>query len=121
MKRALHTAGAILVLAAPAFAQSSVTIEKKTITKEVPESGSTVSTVVVAPNPPPPPRAEAPPPPPGPEMVWTEGHWSWKSDARDFVWAEGKYVMPPRPRAAWMPGRWVQRTEGWVFEDGRWD
>ena len=121
MKRALLTAGAILVLTAPAFAQSSVTIEKKTITKEIPESGSTVSTVIVAPNPPPPPRAEAPPPPPGPEMVWTEGHWSWKSDARDFVWVEGKYAMPPRPRAAWMPGRWVQRTEGWVFEDGRWD
>ncbi len=121
MKRALLTAGAILILAAPAFAQSTTTIEKKTITKDIPESGSTVSTVVVAPNPPPPPRAEAPPPPAGPEMVWTEGHWNWKSDARDFVWAEGKYVMPPRPRAAWMPGRWVQRTEGWVFEDGRWD
>ena len=121
MKRTLLTAGAILILAAPAFAQSSVTIEKKTITKEVPESGSTVSTVVVAPTPPPPPRAEARPPAPGPEMVWTEGHWSWKPDARNYAWIEGKYVMPPRPHAAWMPGRWTQRTEGWVWEDGRWN
>ena len=121
MMRPLVVAGAVLLLAAPAFAQSSVTIEKKTITKEVPESGSTVSTVVVAPNPPPPPRAEAPPPPPGPEMVWTEGHWSWKPDVHNYVWAEGKYAKPPRPHAAWMPGRWTQRTEGWVWDEGRWD
>ena len=120
MKRTLLTAGAILILAAPAFAQSTV-IEKKTITKEVPESGSTVSTVVVAPNPPPPPRAEARPPAPGPEMVWTEGHWSWKPDAHNYVWLEGKYVAPPRPHAAWMPGRWTQRPEGWVWAEGRWD
>lgn len=121
MKRALLTAGAILVLTAPAFAQSSVTIEKKTITKEVPESGSTVSTVVVAPNPPPPARVEVRPTPPAPEMVWMSGHWSWNPEASDYVWIDGKYAMPPRPRAAWMPGRWVQRSEGWVWEEGRWD
>lgn len=122
MRRALLTAGAILIMAAPAFADD-VTIEKKTtITREaVPETGSTVSTVIVAPNPPPPPRAEAPPPSPGPEMVWMSGHWTWKPEARNYVWMEGKYAMPPRPRAAFVPGRWVQRTEGWIWEDGRWD
>jgi len=121
MKRALLTAGAILILAAPAFAQSSVTIEKKTITKEVPESGSTVSTIVVAPNPPPPPRAEARPAAPGPEMVWMSGHWSWKPEAGSYAWIEGKYAMPPRPRAAWLPGSWTQHPDGWVWEEGRWD
>jgi hypothetical protein len=120
MKRALLTAGAILIMAAPAFADD-VTIEKKTITRTVPESGSTVSNVIVAPNPPPPPRAEAPPPSPGPEMVWMSGHWTWKPEARNYVWLEGKYATPPRPRAAFVPGRWVQRTEGWIWEDGRWD
>src|SRR5688572_14621195 len=125
MRRELLTAGAVLLLSVPAFAQDTTTIEKRTITKEVtreaPESGSTVSTVVVAPNPPPPPRAEAPPPPPGPDMVWMPGHWSWTPAARNYAWVEGKYAAPPRPRAAWMPGRWVQRTEGWVWEDGRWN
>src|SRR5207244_13548440 len=62
-------------------------------------SDLTVSTVVVAPTPPPPPRAEARPPAPGPEMVWTEGHWSWKPDAHNYVWLEGKYVARPRPRS----------------------
>ena len=121
MRRALLTAGAILILAAPAIAADEVTIEKKTITREAPESGSTVSTVIVAPTPPPAPRAEAPPPPPSPEMVWMPGHWRWAPDARNHVWVEGKYAVPPRPRAAWLPGRWMQRTEGWVWEDGRWD
>ena len=76
MRRTLLTAGAVLLLTAPAFAQSSVTIEKKETVTKVPESGSTVSTVVVAPNPPPPPQAETPPPPPGPTVVWTPGRWS---------------------------------------------
>ncbi len=49
------------------------------------------------------------------------GHWSWNPQARSYVWIDGKYASPPRPRAAWMPGRWMQRTEGWVWEDGRWD
>ena len=121
MRRALITAGAVLILSAPAFADE-VTIEKKTtITREVPESGSTISTVIVAPNPPPPIQAEVPPPAPGPEMVWMSGHWGWDPETRSYVWVGGEYAAPPRPRAAWMPGRWIQRPEGWVWEDGRWD
>ena len=121
MRRTLLTAGAVLLLTAPAFAQSSVTIEKKTITKDEPASGSTVSTVVVAPNPPPPPQAETPPPPPGPSVVWTPGHWSWNPAGHTYAWVAGKYLEPPRARAAWIPGRWAQRPEGWVWQEGRWD
>jgi hypothetical protein len=123
MKGAFLTAAvAALLVAAPALAQE-VTIEKKetTITREVPESGSTVSTVVVAPNPPPELRVETPPPPPGPAMVWVGGNWRWNPETRDYVWAAGRYAEPPRPRAAWVPGHWVQRPDGWVFVDGRWD
>jgi hypothetical protein len=123
MKRLLLTAGAVLVMAAPAFA-ADVTIEKRTTTTtttEEPKSGSTVSTVVIAPNPPPPPRAEAPPPPPGPAVVWVGGRWSWEPGARNYVWIPGKYLEPPRAHAAWVPGHWAKRAGGWVFEEGRWD
>jgi hypothetical protein len=124
MKRALVIAGAALIFAAPALADE-VTVEKRTITKEVtqdaPESGSTVSTVIVAPNPPPPPRAEAPPPPPGPEMVWMTGHWSWDPATKTYHWVGGKYAEPPRPKAAWLPGHWAERPGGWVWVNGRWD
>ncbi|TMJ56423.1 MAG: hypothetical protein E6G81_13895, partial [Alphaproteobacteria bacterium] len=81
MRGLLVAAGALLLFAAPAFAQSSTTtIEKRTITKETPAVGSTVSTTIIAPNPPPAPRVETPPPPPGPRMVWTPGHWTWERD-----------------------------------------
>ena len=128
MRRAFLAAGAALIFAGPAFAADEVTIEKKTITtttKEVttepPASGSTVSTVVIAPNPPPEPRVEVRPPSPGPSVVWVGGNWRWAPGERNFVWVPGKYVEPPRARAAWVPGRWMQRPDGWVFEDGRWD
>jgi hypothetical protein len=120
MRRLLVAAGAVLLFTAPAFAQSSVTVEKKTtITKEEPSVGSTVSTTIIAPNPPPAPRVETPPPPPGPRMVWTPGHWTWERDK--YVWLGGKYVEPPREHAAWVAGRWVQRPNGWLWEEGRWD
>jgi hypothetical protein len=120
MMRPLVVAGAILWLAAPAFAQSTTTIEKKTITKEeVPGAGSTVSTTIIAPTAPPAPQAETPPPPPGPRMVWTPGHWGWERDK--YSWVAGKYLEPPPEHAAWAPGRWVQRPDGWVWQEGHWD
>jgi hypothetical protein len=126
MRRAILAAGAALVFAGPALADD-MTIEKKTITttKEVttepPASGSTVSTVIVAPNPPPEPRVEVRPPPPGPAVVWAGGHWSWSPPTHSYVWVPGRYVEPPRAHAAWVPGHWLKRGDGWVFEDGRWD
>ncbi len=126
MRRALIAAGAALILGAPAFAQD-VTIEKKTTTttteiiKEVPETGSTVSTVIIAPRPPPALQVEIPPPPPGPAMVWTAGRWSWNPDTQTYGWVRGKYLEPPRVHAAWVPGHWTQRSGGWVWVDGRWN
>jgi hypothetical protein len=124
MKRALLAAAAALVsagiIAGPAFADE-VTIEKKTTkARDIPESGSTVSTVIVAPDPPPPLRAEALPPSPGPDLVWIAGHWSWSPDMQNYVWTPGEYREPPRAHAAWLPGRWMQRHDGWVWDEGRW-
>ena len=122
MRRLFVAAGALLVLSAPAFAQTSTTtIEKRTTTTEAPSAGSTVSTTIIAPTPPPAPRVETPPPPPGPRMVWTPGHWSWERDKATYVWMGGKYMEPPREHAAWVAGRWMQRPNGWIWEEGRWD
>jgi hypothetical protein len=122
MKRALLAASAVLIFAAPALADQ-VTIEKRTITREAPppESGSTVSTVVIAPNAPPAPEAETPPPPPGPTAVWMSGHWTWNPDRQVYAWTHGHYAEPPRPKAAWIPGRFIERAGGWVWENGHWD
>jgi|SRR5580700_8004211 hypothetical protein len=136
MRRALLATAAVLVLSAPAFADdvkiekqtitrenpdTGTTVEKKTITREEPGEGSTVSTVVIAPKAPPAPQVETPPPAPRPAEAWIPGHWRWEPGAANFVWVHGHYAEPPRPRAAWAPGRWIERNNGWVWEEGRWD
>ena len=79
MRRVLMIAGAALICAGPALAED-VTVEKHTtVTKELvpaePNSGSTTSTVIIAPEAPPAPRVEVRPEPPRPGMAWMEGHW----------------------------------------------
>ena len=124
MRRVLMIAGAALICAAPALAED-VTVEKQTtITKELvpaePLSGSTTSTVIVAPEAPPPPRIEVRPAPPRPDMVWMEGHWEWNPQTHTYGWTQGTFAEPPRPRAVWTPGHWQQRPDGWVFTPGHW-
>ncbi|HEX3864734.1 MAG TPA: hypothetical protein VHY35_23870 [Stellaceae bacterium] len=122
MKRALLAAGAMLVLSAPAFADQ-VTTEKQTITRTttVPESGSAMPSVIVAPTAPPADEAEVRPPAPMPTAVWMPGHWSWIPERQAYVWTQGRYGDPPHPHAAWLPGHFDQRPDGWVWLDGRWD
>ena len=124
MKRVLMIAGAALICAGPALA-ADVTVEKRTtITKEVtteePGSGSTVSTVIIAPGAPPPPRVEARPEPPRPGMVWQEGYWQWSPQPRTYHWMSGTFAEPPRPAATWTPGHWQQQPDGWVWMPGSW-
>jgi hypothetical protein len=124
MRRVLMIAGAALICAGPALA-ADATIEKQTtVTKELvpaePHSGSTVSTVIIAPEAPPPPRVEVRPEPPRPGMVWMEGHWEWSPQTRTYRWVAGEFAEPPRPRAVWSPGHWQQRPDGWVFTPGHW-
>jgi hypothetical protein len=138
MRRVLIIAGAALLCAGPALA-ADVTIEKETtvtkelvpaepkdttVTKELvpaePHSGSTVSTVIIAPEAPPPPRVEVRPEPPRPGMIWMEGHWEWTPEKRTFGWIPGEFAAPPQPRATWSPGHWQKRPDGWVWAPGHW-
>ena len=78
MKRVLMIAGAALICAGPALAADIMIEKQTTTTRELvpaePRSGSTVATVIVAPEAPPPPRIEVRPEPPRPGMIWQEGH-----------------------------------------------
>ena len=115
MRRVLMIAGAALICAAPALADD-VTVEKQTtVTKELvpaePHSGSTVATVIVAPEAPPPPRVEVRPEPPQPGMAWMEGTGSG-TRSPDLSLDAGRVRraaaaarrVEPRPLAA-APGR----------------
>src|SRR4029077_5481058 len=100
MRRVLLATAAVLALSAPAFAadvqiekktitrenpDTGTTVEKKTITKEEPGSGSTVSTTIIAPKAPPAIQVETPPPAPRPTEAWIPGHWRWEPGAANFV------------------------------------
>ena len=120
MKRVVLTAGAVLLLTAPAFADQ-LTIEKQTITRDDSESSAPATSVVIAPTPPPPPQAEVPPPPPGPGVAWLAGHWRWDSATAHYVWFPGRYAELPRAHAAWVEGRFERRPDGWEWVEGHWD
>ena len=72
--------------------------------------------MAMGPPPPPPPRAYYGVAP-GPRYVWTDGFWAWRGR---WVWAPGRWAIPPHPRAVWVPGYWVPRHRGYVFIEGRW-
>jgi hypothetical protein len=128
MKRALPTAGAALLLSAPvsapAFADQLTIITQPGITNpgDSPavnpdmNSGSTVSSVVIAPSAPP-----APPVPPDTTAVWMPGHWVWQGQRQAYTWSDGKYDEPPLVRASWVPGHWTQGPEGWFWDEGHWN
>jgi hypothetical protein len=57
-------------------------------------------------------------PSPGPGHVWIAGYHRW--DGHAYVWAPGRWEMPPRPHAHWVAHRWAKRGNGWVLVEGHW-
>jgi len=55
---------------------------------------------------------------PGPNYVWIAGYHRW--DGHAYVWAPGRWEVPPRPHARWVAHRWVRRGHGWVLVEGHW-
>jgi hypothetical protein len=103
MERALVAAGAMMLIAAPAFAASWT---------ETSTTGYAVATPVT------PPPLVVVAPPPAPDQVWVPGQWRrapvwvaghWRQDAAHatYVWVQGHYVEPAQ--LAWVPGHWVPR------------
>lgn len=54
---------------------------------------------------------------PSARHVWVGGHWGWHDR---WVWAPGRWVIPPQPAAVWVPGHWDETPEGFVWEPGHW-
>jgi WXXGXW repeat (2 copies) len=46
------------------------------------------------------------------------GYHRWDGSA--YVWAPGRWEMPPRPHAHWVAHHWVHRNGGWVMVEGHW-
>jgi hypothetical protein len=55
---------------------------------------------------------------PGADYVWIPGYQQWNGTA--YVWAPGRWELPPRPHARWVAHRWVHRNGGYVLVEGHW-
>ena len=115
---ALLVAGAVLIAAAPVFADGVPVEKRPTVTKKFKKKRpirrptvtieETVPPVVAAPvaimPPPPPPAAQA--------LVWVPGRWVWNSPMNMYAWAPAMYLPPPTPeQSSALPlqrvGRWI--------------
>jgi len=74
--------------------------------------------VVVRTGPPPPPPRQVIPVTSGARYVWVPGYYRYNGHA--YVWAAGRYAIPPSRYRVWMPGRWVARSAGYVWVAGYW-
>jgi hypothetical protein len=67
---------------------------------------------------PPPARVERRVVAPGRGYVWIPGYHRW--DGAAYIWAPGRWELPPRPYARWVSHHWVHRRGGWVLVEGHW-
>jgi hypothetical protein len=40
--------------------------------------------------------------------------------APGYVWAPGRYVLPPWPGGVWLAGGWYRGPQGWAWRRGYW-
>jgi hypothetical protein len=66
---------------------------------------------------PPTPHVEVVGAPPGAEYVWMPGVWQWHGA---WVWAPGRWGVPPRPNAVWVTGQWTRTGQSWTWIRGYW-
>ncbi len=53
---------------------------------------------------PPPPLHENIPDAPSDQYVWIPGYWVWQGN--HYIWATGRWAIPPHPGAKWVPDKW---------------
>lgn len=57
---------------------------------------------------------------PGDGYIWTPGYWAWDSDAGDYYWVPGTWILAPEVGYFWTPPYWAWADGGWLFYDGYW-
>jgi hypothetical protein len=55
---------------------------------------------------------------PGAGYVWIGGFHRW--DGKAYVWAPGRWELPPRHGVVWVGGHWKHHSHGWYWVDGHW-
>ena len=120
--RTLLTAGLVLALSLPAYADETAAPISKPAVKTVKKSvvhyrrhrRTRVRETVFVP----------PPPLPAPRPIvitLPPGRWQWVPARQSYTWVQRVYAYRPYAPVAWVPGHWHQGPNGWVWVEGRWD
>jgi hypothetical protein len=52
--------------------------------------------------------------------IWTPGYWAWDSDAQDYYWVPGAWVLAPEVGYLWTPCWWGWADGAYCFHPGYW-
>ena len=52
--------------------------------------------------------------------IWTPGYWAFDSDADDYYWVPGTWVLVPEVGFFWTPGYWGWGGSSFIFYEGYW-
>jgi hypothetical protein len=57
---------------------------------------------------------------PSPRHMWIDGEWVWRNN--QYVYTEGRWILPAYPGARWIPGHWKfnRHRGGWLWIPGHW-
>jgi hypothetical protein len=56
---------------------------------------------------------------PSARHVWIGGYHRWDGNA--YVWAPGRWELPPAGHNAWVAGHWSHHaSNGWYWVEGHW-
>lgn len=57
---------------------------------------------------------------PGDGYLWTPGYWGWDTDASDYYWVPGTWVLAPEVGFLWTPPWWGWEGGFYHWHEGYW-
>jgi hypothetical protein len=57
---------------------------------------------------------------PGDGYIWTPGYWDYDSDAADYFWVPGTWILAPEVGYLWTPPWWGWGGSGFILTAGYW-
>jgi hypothetical protein len=57
---------------------------------------------------------------PGAGYIWTPGYWAWDTDANDYYYVPGAWVLSPEVGLLWTPCWWGWQDGAYCFHSGFW-
>ncbi|HMV14225.1 MAG TPA: hypothetical protein PKK18_01195 [Chitinophagales bacterium] len=57
---------------------------------------------------------------PSPKHIWIDGDWIWNPQINQYVYVQGKWIIPISTKSIWIAGHWKNSRYGWHWVPGYW-